>query len=433
MWDYIVFLIYNAIIIFLMWFTVNRCLVPKHRVRLVWLIEAGCLLLQMLVGILPPLIAGLEDMRPVFVAVLYLLPIILLYKDKLLRRLLVMIGIYFSEFATEIIHYLLFPTQAVDLYYRNVSMASVWKYVFFICCLSLMLYLVYALLHRRSVDDMNRLSARQYWFFLFFPISQLLLLGGWFLSFGEKPSPLNYAVLSISAVVCFVADVVWFREMSRIADVARMKAENDLLEKQAEVQREYYELLSSNYTDMSAMRHDIANHIYTIRVLLQDGKSEEAIRYAAELEQSRPAQSVLSSVKNSAVHSFLRHKLEELNEKDIRTEFDVSLTPDAGIPDTDLIIALGNLLDNAAEACAAAQEHTLHLKMSQKDGYIHIETENSCAAVPAPKKRKVAYLSRGIGTSILQSLAKQYNGSYTSANEGGSNHAVLVLREEAPY
>ena len=430
--SYVVFLVYNAIVLFLTWYTINRCLEPKYRLRTIWLIEAGSIVLQMLAGILSAIIPAVDSIRTPVIAVCYLLPVFFLYKDKILRRLLVMICVYFAVILTEIIVYLLFPALTVNIHLQNVTLSIVWYYVFFICCIAIMLYLVYILLHKKTMGDIDRLSARQYWFFLIFPISQIFLIFGWYRSFGETLTPLNLVILTLYAVVCFVADVVWFREMSRIADVARMKAENDLLEKQAEVQREYYELLSSNYTDMSAMRHDIANHIYTIRVLLQDGKSEEAIRYAAELEQSRPAQSVLSSVKNSAVHSFLRHKLEELNEKDIRTEFDVSLTPGAGIPDTDLIIALGNLLDNAAEACAAAQEHTLHLKMSQKDGYIHIETENSCAAVPAPKKRKVAYLSRGIGTSILQSLAKQYNGSYTSANEGGSNHAILVLQENTP-
>ena len=137
----------------------------------------------------------------------------------------------------------------------------------------------------------------------------------------------------------------------------------------------------------------------------------------------------MSACKNSVVHSFLRHRLQELNGKEISSSFDVTLAPVAGISDTDLIIALGNLLDNAAEACATAQERRIRLTVRQTDGYIHIETENTCASGTMPKKRRIAYLERGIGSSILRSLAEQYHGSYTSARDGNINHSVLILRE----
>ena len=77
----------------------------------------------------------------------------------------------------------------------------------------------------------------------------------------------------------------------------------------------------------------------------------------------------------------------------------------------------------------AAQERRIRLTVRQKDGYIQIETENTCAPGTTPKKRRIAYLDRGIGTSILRSLAEQYRGSYTSARDGDVNHSVLILRE----
>ena len=108
--------------------------------------------------------------------------------------------------------------------------------------------------------------------------------------------------------------------------------------------------------------------MFTVRALLLDGKSDEAMQYAARLEQSPAAQSILSACKNSVVHSFLRHRLQELKGKEISSAFDVTLAPVAGISDTDLIIALGNLLDNAAEACMAAQERRIRLTVRQTDG-----------------------------------------------------------------
>lgn len=429
MLSYTVYLIYNAFLFTSIWITVNFCLTPKYSRRTLILCELLSILFFELIGVTADYFPWVNQIRSILFALTYYGAVFILFNNRFFRKFLVTTCVFMALIATEIIQYLLFPSTTVDIHFRAFDMNSVWWYVVYLSCLSILLYLVYLLLHKKTTDNMDRLSAKQYWFFLFFPVSQIILLLGWFFSFGEHPSQTNLLILTVSALICIIADVAWLRELSRIADSARLKAENDLLGQQVKVQREYYEILSANYADMSMLRHDIANHIYTIRVLLQDGKSEEAISYAERLEQSRAAKTILSTCKNSVVHSFLCHKLEEFSGKGIEAAFDVTLAPEVGIPDTDLIIALGNLLDNAAEACAAAQEHSTHLEVSQKDGFIHIETENSCSAVSLPKKRRIAYLNRGLGTSILQSLAAQYHGSYTSAYEGEKNHAVLVLQE----
>ena len=334
-----------------------------------------------------------------------------------------------SVIAAELIPYLALPSVSLDARHRDYSLLTVWWYLSYLGCEAVLLLFVYLLFRKKPSEDVDQLPARQYWFFLFFPVSQFALLTGYVFSIAENISTRTSLLVLACTVVCFAADFIWFREIRRLSDNARLKAENDLLGEQIEAQREYYKTLTANYADMAALRHDIANHMFTIRALLLDGKSDEAMQYAARLEQSPAAQSILSACKNSVVHSFLRHRLQELRGKEIASAFDVTLAPVAGIPDTDLIIALGNLLDNAAEACAAAQERRIRLTVRQKDGYIQIETENSCAPGTSLKKRRIAYLDRGIGTSILRSLAEQYRGSYTSARDGDVNHSVLILRE----
>lgn len=429
MLSYTVYLIYNAFIFSGIWITVSFCLSPKFSRRPMLLFELLSILAFELIGVAADFFPWINQIRSLLFALTLYGSAFILFNNRFFRKFLVTTCVFMALIATETILYLLFPSTTVDIHFRAFDMNSAWWYVVYLCCFSILLYIVYLLLHKKSTDNMDRLSVKQYWFFLFFPVSQIILLLGWFFSFGEHPSQTNLLILTVSALICIIADVAWLRELSRIADSARLQAENDLLGQQVEAQREYYEMLSANYTDMAMLRHDIANHIYTIRVLLQDGKSEEAISYAERLEQSRAAKTILSTCKNSVVHSFLCHKLDEFSDKGIEATFDVILASKVGIPDTDLIIALGNLLDNAAEACTAAQAQWTHLKVSQKDGFIHIETENSCSAVSLPKKRRIAYLNRGLGTSILHSLAVQYHGSYSSSYEGEKNHAVLVLQE----
>lgn len=164
-------------------------------------------------------------------------------------------------------------------------------------------------------------------------------------------------------------------------------------------------------------------NMFTVRALLLVGKSDEAMQYAARLEQSPAAQSILSACKNSLVHSFLRHRLQELKGKEISSSFDVTLAPVVGISDTDLIIALGNLLDNAVEACAAAQERRIRLTVRQTDGSkVPISRTYRQSAIEEFRRKNIAVSLRQTGLvmfscgqnqKILQPLErKEAAGSY---------------------
>ena len=118
-----------------------------------------------------------------------------------------------------------------------------------------------------------------------------------------------------------------------------------------------------------------------------------------------------------------------MREQKLSVDFRVNLAPVTGISDTDLIIAIGNMLDNAVEACALAQQHSIHLSVKQRDGYVQVETENTYPQSITSHKRRIAYLKRGLGPSILQALAEQYHGKYLSVREDGIHHAVLTMHE----
>lgn len=427
----LIFAIHNLISLSLIWFTVNRCLEPKYSRRKTVLVEAISLALVLVFGRCCELYPVLEPFRPVaFLTLLFSLTVIL-FQNKLFRKLLVMLCAYLTVIAAEVILMLVLPEQSFALIGYEYSIINFWWNFMYLGCEGILLFCVYLFFRNSASEDVDQIPLGQYWFFLFFPISQLALFSAIVFSLPDTASLATALILIVSSLICIVADVVWFRELRRLGDHARLKAENDLLNQQVQAQRSYYTTLSENYAHMARMRHDISNHIFTIRALLKDGKSKQAMEYASQLEQSPAAQSILSACKNSVVHSFLQHRWKELEEKNVTSDFDVSLPPVTGIPDTDLIIALGNMLDNATEACLASQRREVRLSVGERDGFIRIETENTCSAGKPPRKKRIAYLERGIGTSILQSLAKEYQGSYISARDGERNHAVLVLKGKA--
>ncbi len=273
---------------------------------------------------------------------------------------------------------------------------------------------------------------RQIFLFLLFPISQYFAFAGWFI---QEPPYINVgAGFAFTGVLLFLAaDVGLYFAMSAVSRTTALRVQNELLQTQVVAEQEHYASLAENYEDIRRMRHDIDNHLYTIRALLTDGNVEEASRYADEIYRSELfAVHQFSGCENTVVASFLLHKQKEFSDRSVTLDAEVSLPAHLKISNLDLICALGNLLDNAGEACSSIPGAVVHLQVQFLSPYLQIMVSNPFAAAASPKQRRIPELSRGIGTEILTRLANRYDGHYESSQAEGVYTARLYLKDFYP-
>ena len=357
-------------------------------------------------------------------------PIILLYRGKILRKILFIILIAGTMVLTEMLLSLVAPTQILQVARRDFSSLGLLPfYVEYLLCQGILVLAVIFLLRRFEKGAERYISRRDLFLFLLFPVNQYILLTGWYLNFVDDLSPRQLIVTLIVLVFSIVTDIILFRMVLRISDNAKLKAEKELLTQQIAVKNQYYQALAENYRDMSRMRHDIANHVYTVRVLLEDGKRDEALRYTADLQQDDSIRAVLSDCQNSVLRSFLQHRMNTLAESDVPFTADVTLPAQSGISDIDLIIAFGNLLDNASESVKQVSAPYINLKAALVNHCLHVECVNPCPSGIVKKERRIPYLERGIGSAILEELARKYDGSYRLIIEQHICCTTLILKE----
>lgn len=300
---------------------------------------------------------------------------------------------------------------------------------FFICLILLTLMVLIARTTRRrsGAERYPRLTL----LFMLFPISQYVAVVGWFRPFyaGENRSDVGYFIFAF--LLFLAADVGIAVAINAAAKSARLRAENQFLEERIQAQQEYYTALAANYQDIRKLRHDIDNQIYTIKSLLSDKRLSEAAAFADTLYTSdlfSPRD--FPGCENTVVASFLLHRRQELAEKSLRLNLrDVEIPVALGIPDTDIIRAMGNLLDNAEEACEAIPDAEITLSAHVEDAYLIVKTANPFEEQPAEKKRRIPELPRGLGQEVLSQLAEKYDGTYTSERQGQTHQAMLVLKE----
>ena len=108
---------------------------------------------------------------------------------------------------------------------------------------------------------------------------------------------------------------------------------------------------------LRSQAHEAANRLHSVISLIELGRSDQALTFAtAELAMAqRLTDLVVGAVDEPVLAALLLGKAAEANERGVELEVDpASTVPEGVIPARDLVTVVGNLLDNAIDAAAAA-------------------------------------------------------------------------------
>lgn len=275
----------------------------------------------------------------------------------------------------------------------------------------------------------NNLSGRQLLVFSAFPITQMVCEASLVTLMFTPPRYEYIPMQLIMSVLFLVSDILLYRTMVRTEQRVQLEVENALLESQLDAQLAHYRDLTAQYEQIRAMRHDIAHHLNTIHALLEAGNLQAASEYSEQLLPAQTYSSRLGACRNPVVDAFLYTRMQDAQAKGVPVRADVSLPVELPVSNTDLIVAFGNLLDNALEACSGIPDAAITLRAHMDKGYLVIQESNPVRPrQPQGKKpRRIPELERGVGFRVLGSLAEKYDGSFRHTREDGVYTVTLLL------
>lgn len=137
-------------------------------------------------------------------------------------------------------------------------------YSIYLCVVAFlqMLFVLIIRLFRKRYDSLR--DSIPWLLFAVFPVSQLIILVGNFQGYLADDSSWQPAHVIPSLLVCVIADIALYFAVKMLSDRTELRVRNELLEDQLTDQQTYYRELSSSFEEIRRMRHDIANHLYTI-------------------------------------------------------------------------------------------------------------------------------------------------------------------------
>lgn len=194
----------------------------------------------------------------------------------------------------------------------------------------------------------------------------------------------------------------------------------------------YSDEVHAMHLQMRSWRHDFHNHLQSMKFLEQEGRHEELRAYLDDLE--RDLQSIDTVVKSGqvTVDAVLNSKLSLARQAGIDLDVTVFPLPDLGISDVDLTALLGNLFDNAIEACEKIPEadRFIRLYMDCLGEQLYLSIQNSAKEDLSFNERNYISEKRGrhgLGMKRVALVVEKYGGHLNLQNEPGIFAAEVTL------
>jgi len=208
-------------------------------------------------------------------------------------------------------------------------------------------------------------------------------------------------------------------------------------------EREYYftqcQLMQESVDRVKTIRHDMKLHLATAAEYNANGKTGELGDYLLGLLGDINASEVYSGTGNIAFDSIINFKLKTAAADNIKVKIDIHMPPTFNIEVADIVIILGNLLDNALEAVAKVKDKIINLHIKADKGNLFIKIENTFDGTVIYTKGKDGITeaittrknssNHGYGLKNIRQAAKKYHG-HMEINHDKNVFTVGVLLYE---
>lgn len=229
-------------------------------------------------------------------------------------------------------------------------------------------------------------------------------------SFFVQIGVMLFIVYSAYLSAIFIYDAFTMQTNSQL-----MQSELDVMTKQVNSQKQRYHIMKENSVVLRRLRHDLRHQLAVIKNYNEKGENQKLDLYIDTLIENIPVERSITFCKNEAVNSVIQYYYNMAKSKGIDNIKIRANIPEIveNVNDTDLCIIIGNMMDNAIEACQDMKDGYIEMYGKEVNGFIVITMENSYTSVNKQGENKFVSTKAngGIGLSSIKAVTEKYKGS----------------------
>ena len=424
--EYVISILINGLQLLAIIGFFDTCFTRKYPKTTFWKIACGWFLVECAVLNLEGSI--LSPVKALLVPVLFLVLNFVLYQGRLFFRIFISIAIYaiFSAFAyaMEFAVMSALSLQREEFVYNKV-LYTITSLIGTVCML------LFAKLAKHFYSSKHGSDQDRNWTLVttIFPIASVLIVLLLYTVISGQKLQGAFAVFSLCIVAA--ANII---VLLLIEQLKRSTQEHEMLVAISERERQQQEsvvALSAAYGTQRKLTHDFRKHLSVLEELLQTNQIAEATRYVAQLQEEHTERILLVNTHNATIDAILNQKGYKAQKHHIEMRFEVNDLSGIHIHPADCTVVLGNLLDNAIDACQKLPEEKRWIQVSvvhnplpeNQVGSVFISVLNPSLPVKivnqdiATTKPDASF--HGFGLRNVKTILEKYGAEYDMFYEDG--------------
>lgn len=239
--------------------------------------------------------------------------------------------------------------------------------------------------------------------------------------------------------ICFAAaglmiiNIIVYYLLENIIDATEIREKQARMEQQFAFQEQKYEQASQSFKSISSVIHDTNKHLVYLNECVERHEFDEAKRYIGTAIEHIDKSYKRINTGFLPIDALVSNSLNIAETNNITFKSDIKIEKERiCIERYDLCVALGNLLDNAVEACKKVSnpdDRIISVSIVTGDNSMVIHIENSAERMKGIdfKTDKKDKLLHGYGISNVKAISEKYGGVFTIERRESSCEATLVF------
>jgi len=242
-----------------------------------------------------------------------------------------------------------------------------------------------------------------------------------------------------TAGICFAAaglmiiNIIVYYLLENIIDATEISEKQVRMEQQFAFQEQKYEQASQSFRNISSVIHDTNKHLVYLNECVERHEFDEAKRYIGTAIEHIDKSYKRINTGFLPIDALVSNSFNIAEANNITFKSDIKIEKERiCIERYDLCVALGNLLDNAVEACKKVSnpdDRTISVSIVTGDNSMVIHIENSAERMKGIdfKTDKKDKMLHGYGISNVKAISEKYGGVFTIDRRESSCEATLIF------
>lgn len=248
----------------------------------------------------------------------------------------------------------------------------------------------------------------------------------------------NHAVqmlLIFCGLTAIIGNILIFHVFDSYMKTSRMLQQKELIITRMEMEEKRYEQIEAVNQEHARFLHDIRHYMRAIGAMASENQDEEILNILSELQVKISDAEIEMYCTNRLLNTILNEKKREAVENGI--DFELKIEPDFRIDQVenmDLIVIMGNLLDNAIEAASKCGEGfvKIYLFAQNNASFSVIKIVNNYVGEIKIKDAKIQTIKEdkakhGFGIQNVAASIEKYGGNLQNYYEDNKFTSVVLL------